>query len=880
MNKALRITLVLTLVFAAACSTEKNTSMSRNYHNLVSHYNIYFNGSESLKKGVNQAGKSFQDNFTRILPLFYFSSPQVSQSITPAMDRSIEKATKVITLHSITAKPEIKRGNLTEKQKEFYNKKEFNKWVDDNYILMGKAYVYENKFKLAIETFKKVVADFPDEPIRYEALIWMARAYNELGDYRESQNILEIVKNAGDLPQEYQGEFYTTYADFFIKQDKYEQAIPQLEKGLELTRSKDRRIRYTFILAQLYQETGNSEMAVENYQQVIHMNPPYEMTFNAKINMARSYKAGSGKEKEIVSTLEKMLKDDKNNEFQDQIYYALGKIALKEGDTSTAIENFKMSAAKSVSNYNQKGLTYLELGDIYYEKPDYPLAQAYYDSTIQNIDKDYDDFEMLSVKTRSLTNLVKHLNVYTLEDSLQTLAALPETERLARIDKIIENVKKQEEDERLRKQEEMQNAQYGSMGMNARANTANNQQGGKWYFYNLNAKGFGQPEFRMHWGNRKLEDNWRRSNKQTMDMIEQNQEAESADSTSQKKTAIFSNKSREFYLKGIPLNDSALAVSGQKLENALYNMGLVYRNELKDNKEAVKTFEEQVRRYPGGPNSLMAYYNLYELYNLKGDRQKSDYFKDLIIRTYPDNPRAKILANPSYAKEMMAEQNKVLDLYEKVYQEYQDDNYSAVVQDANYALRTYPGDKTVPRFRLLRALAIGGLQGKEALKDELQKVVKEFPKHEVSDFARNLIKEIYTMAPELEKADTQKKAEQIYSYVTGGSFIFGVAVANAEDVNQMNFNIINFNLDNFNRLNLGIENQTIGKQSVLLVKSFSDLQSAKRYLETFKNDTGVYRSLDPANIRPFIISDSNYGILANDLDFEKYYLFYKKYYQP
>ncbi len=878
LNNPLRIIPALILIFAVSCSTEKNTSMSRNYHNLVSHYNIYFNGDESFKKGVSRAEKMYEDNFTKILPLFYYSDPKVAQSVSPDMNRAIEKATKVITLHSITVKPDIKRGNLSEKEKEYYNKKEFNKWVDDNYVLMGKAYVYENKFKLAIETFKKVIIDFPNEPIRFEALIWMARAYSAQKDYREAENILQLLKNDEAMPDEYLGIYYTTYTDLLLKQEKFDKAIEQLELALEYTGPKHLRERYTFILAQLYQETGNAEKAVENYHAVIKMNPPYEMTFNAKINMASSYKAGTGREREINTLLGKMLKDDKNKDFLDQIYYALGKISLKGGDTIKGIENFRMSVSKSVNNANQKGLSYLELGDIYYNKPDYSLAQAYYDSTIQNIDRDFDDYDVLTVKSKSLTNLVTHLRVYTLEDSLQVLAKLPENERLARIDRIIEDVKKTEEEERLRKQEEMQNNQYGNIATTTRSSTTG-QQGGAWYFYNLNAKGFGQPEFRMKWGNRKMEDNWRRSNRQILDIVEQNQETAVADSSSGQKSTVFNNKSREFYLKAIPLSDSALAASDLNLENALFNMGLVYRNELKDEKEAIRTFEEQVRRYPDGANSLLGYFNLYEIYDKNGNSSKADYYKNLIIRKYPDNPRAMILADPAYAKKLSARQNEVLVFYEKTYNEYQSYQFTQVVSDADYAITSYPGDKTIPRFRLLKALAEGGLKGKEVLKNELQALITDYPNHEVSTYAREVIQEIYTMSPELQKADTRAKAEQIYNYNPRGNFFFGITVEKAADVNQMNFNVINFNLDNYAALNLGIQNETIGTKNVLFVRSFNDLTSAKRYMESLMQNPDIFKSLNPTDFRPFMISLSNYNTLKADKDFEKYYLFYQKYYE-
>ena len=232
-NKSLKTSfykyLFLTTVIIASCSTEKNTSLSRSYHNIISNYNIYFNGYESFNRGVKKTEVSFQDNYSRILPVFYFSRPEVAESVAGDMQRALEKATKVITLHSITAKPEIKKGAQSDKQKAFYSQKEFNKWIDDNYVLMGKAYVYKNEFYLAIETFKKILRDFPLEETRFEAMIWMARAYNEQGEYRESEKILNSLLADENFPKDYMEDLYVTFADFHIKQYQYEQAIQHFE---------------------------------------------------------------------------------------------------------------------------------------------------------------------------------------------------------------------------------------------------------------------------------------------------------------------------------------------------------------------------------------------------------------------------------------------------------------------------------------------------------------------------------------------------------------------------------------------------------------------------------------------------------------------------
>ncbi|MBE0655035.1 MAG: tetratricopeptide repeat protein, partial [Bacteroidales bacterium] len=515
--------------------------------------------------------------------------------VSSDMNRALEKSTKVIAMHSITAKPDMKRGAQTDRQKAFYNKKEYNKWVDEIYVLMGKAYVFRNEYLVANQSLRKMIADFPGEETIYEAMIWLARSFNELKEYREAEKILIALTDEKDLPEKLEHELYATYADHYIKQMQYEKAIPWMEKSVEEVRKKHYKVRFTYILAQLYQETGNIQKTVETYRKVIRMNPPYEMTFNAKINMASSFEAGSGKGKEIRSLLAKMLKDDKNIDFQDQIYYALGNIALKEENKEEAIRNFRLSAEKSVSNPNQKGLSFVALGDIYYNIPDYRLSQAYYDSSLQNIARDYLDYEVLAAKARSLNHLVEHSSVAELEDSLQLLASLPESARFAAIDRIIEEVVKKEEEERKRKQDEMLDMQYGMTMGNSNTQAGRTNTGGAWYFYNMNAKGFGQPEFRMIWGNRNLEDNWRRKNKQSIEIIEQPEDGEIADSASQQSAKVLNNKSREFYLKDIPLTDSAMEISSQRLEVALYNMGLVYRNELMDTDEAIASFSRVVQ---------------------------------------------------------------------------------------------------------------------------------------------------------------------------------------------------------------------------------------------------------------------------------------------
>jgi len=400
--------------------------MTRTYHNVTARYNIFFNGNESFKKGLKRIEDSYDNDFTRILPIFLYTDESIASSVGPDMERTIQKATKVITLHSITAKPEFKNGPQSQKEKDLYAQNEYNNHVPGNYLLMGKAYLYRHDLHLALETFKFVLSEYHYDDIIYEAQVWRARTHIMLEEYLEAEDILEVLTGTVEFPEKLRSDLYATVADLYMQQEDYERAIEPLTNALERVKGKEQRIRYTYILAQLTQEAGDPILASKYYRNVIKMNPPYEFSFNARINRAGVFMAGTDNAKEIKDELRKMLKDDKNSEFKDQIYYAQGNVAFREGNVEEAIELYKLSSATSTSNTQQKTSTCLTLADIFYERQDYEMADFYYDSAAVYLTSDYPDYEEFIRKTASLSLLVENLNTIELEDSLQMLAGLEE----------------------------------------------------------------------------------------------------------------------------------------------------------------------------------------------------------------------------------------------------------------------------------------------------------------------------------------------------------------------------------------------------------------------------------------------------------------------
>lgn len=868
-----------------SCSVEKNTAATRNFHNLTSHYNIFFNASESFKEGLMRAEESIEDDFTSILPLFYYDDEAIQQSVSPQMKRAIDKCTKVITFHSIKAKPKVKSGRQSEKDKAFYEKNEYNKWVDDSYLLIGKSYMYQGEFFMAAETFNHVIRNFDGEDSYYLALAWILRAYIMIGAMDEAEGIVIQLNDVEEFPEKKVVELYTSMTDYHMQREEYELAIPWLKKALETRPKKSRRIRYRYILAQMQKEVGDGEASVRNFRKVVRMNPPYVMSFNAKVSMAEAFQAGSSGSSEIIKLLNKMLKDSKNKEFRDQIYYALGNIYMERGEREKAIDYYHLSASTSVQNKYQKGLSSLTLAEIYYNEPRYNLSAAYYDTAVTMLQDDYPNYKTLEIRSSSLNNLVRNINVFELQDSVQRLAGLTESERFAVIDGIINQIREEEQEARRREQEERQDLQFARSGLydNQQGSGGYSQQsGGQWYFYNLNAKSFGQPEFRMKWGERELEDNWRRSNRQSMAALLEEEGEEALSELAGEEGNLIDNKSREYYLRNIPLSDSSMEISHMKLEEALYNMAMIYREDLLDYEKAIESLEELISRYPDHDYTMASYFYLHELYNSVQQPSKAAYYKEQLSKKYPDSHMAMLLTNPDYIRQLEEAENKDERFYEEVYEDYKNERYSQVIRKSGQGMDKFEDDNDMKaRLSYLRAMSVGAVSGKEAMKTELDSIVALYPGTEIANEAQQVIDYMYVAFPVIKEADQIRTAVQLYSYDPDADHRFALALKKSENLNLVNFNLLNYNLDHFNEYDLKIEIKKPGVDyNLLVVDGFSDYEGVARYTDRVRNEIiEIMGEIPPEAYEVVMISDENYKKLLDVKEVEPYLLFYKNNYK-
>jgi tetratricopeptide (TPR) repeat protein len=854
----------LAALLLASCSTKKNTLVNRSFHNLSAHYNGYFNAREILREAILKMETEYVDDYSRILPMWTYGNPKDAKAATPAMEKVFKKCSTVIDRHSMKFKGVEKV-----------------KWIDDNFMLIGLSHFYRHDYFSGVEVFEFVISEYKKQPSRYDAFLWLIKTYNELGLFTKAQGYIDLCKSDRTFPFKKNGELAAVTADFHIKQENYELAIKELNKALVYSRNKKEKARWTFILAQLYQRINQPQRAISAFSQVVKLNPKYELAFYSKILKAKLYDKTASSSVSIKDELNKMLKDKKNIDYYDQIFYALAEIALKDGDEKQAVELLKKSMASVTNNNTQKGLSALLLADIYFERPEYNLAEAFYDTAVGLISKDYPGYEIIKNKKENLTKLVNNYRLIAREDSLLQVAGLDPQERLKKIDRLIEKekqeaAKKKEEEEALAAQSQNQ-----SLNQQTPKNQAPAQgSGSTFYFNNPSTLSFGFSEFAKKWGNRKLEDNWRRSNKQqiapsgTVDETSAGISAASKDTMSQEQL-------RAIYLKNLPMTDEAKNSSRDKIIDAYYDLSLIYKESLGNLPKSAESLEILNGKYPGNKYEQAAFYQLYRLY--MGMKQEANAAKnrEIILTRFPDSDYAKILLNPDYNSERQKKADKVTELYSLTYQLYEDGSYRDALGNC---LRADSMDLKNPvkgQFALLKALCIGRTSDIKAFEMELSSVVVNYPKEPVKDRAQEILDYIRNMNasdPNAKKPGDKGAASNQPEFKSEPEsehlfvLVFAQGQANPSQVASV---ISDFNDEYFSASALSVNPLPLqnGSQAVT-VRMFSNAQKAMGYFAMYADQLSAQREMSFEK-QYFVVSKGNFAILMKAPDISVYLTFFE-----
>ena len=883
---------ILALVIGS-CSTQKNTRVSRGYHNLNARYNVYFNGNESFKSGERAVREAIEDDYLAVLPLFEYSNHEAASRATSEMERAMQKGMLLIKKHSITKKPKRRPSGTTDPYYEFYNRQEFNRWVDDAYLLIGKAQFYKGEYDQAIQTFDQIIRDFSYLNTRYHAILWKASAFSEMGDYANARLTLESYDLGGDAPEWLYSRYMAVYADLLLKQKQYQAALPYLRAAVDGAANRHQKIRFRYILAQVCELTGNNDEARYLYGRVIKSNPGFEMAFNARVNKASMVEPGAGTA-DVKKQLNRMLRDKKNKDNYDRIYYALASVYLLENNEEKGVEYLKLSTLAGRENRIQKRQSFLRLADIYFARPQYKEAYFSYDSALLWMDSGYELHHEVTEKHQSLELLVKSLDVYERNDSLIKLSKMSETQRLAIVDKIIAEAARKKEEERKKDEMAMNFDPVFYQNVQSMQNSGGGTAGGKWYFYNLSMVGMGKMEFERKWGKRKLEDNWRRSNKSSQALAEngidpgepsgfpelpQNQNRKSdegAKSASPQGDLQTGMMTRESLLKDIPMTDSARHQSNLRIEEALLEMGMIYRDRFNDYQRSVSSLEELQKRFPNGHLREDAYTELYRSYRKKEDKMGMENTRARLIQEFPSGKLAAFLNDPNYLdklEERTLEQDRE---YEQTYRWYLQGHHQEVIARANEVEQRNEENLLISKYRLLKALAFAREGESDAFSKELQVLISKHPNTEEARYAALFIGELEkgripvksfggntlfgtVGGAEIKPADLthpEEKARWIVDNTSEHSLLI-VAGAKA-DMNRMAYLMADYNFTRFlmNDYDQALYSLPDGSR-VLEVKGFKNADEAMDYFYSVRSNAKLFNVAEAGDVSLFVASEEN-----------------------
>lgn len=901
--------------------------MARRYHALTTRYNIKFNGEESYKDGLEQLRQAHKEDYSVLLPIYPISNHKIAASGSGKMNTCIQKCETAIKTHSIRVKPDKKPPkNASEKEKLFYEQEEFNPLMGSVFLLMAQAQFHKADFESAVATCSYIQRHFShDKPLCDEAGILMARAYYEEEWFYEAENIFVQMNESGFDPK-LNGAFSIAYADFLLRKGEYRQAVPLLEIGLNHTPKRYDKQRYTFLLAQLYQDLGEKEKAYKLYKAIPRSNPPYEMDLNARIRQTEVY--SESHTKTALKKLRKMERNPNNTNYLDAIYYAMGNCCLSAQDTLGAIENYQKAVQKSHQNGPYKMQALLAMGNYYYEKEDFLSAEPCFNQAASMIKADHKEKDIVAEKARVLGLLYPHLENIHVQDSLQQLADMPEAERNAIIDHQISEYKKRAKEEARQKAREEALSANEQLTQEANADKeanapnmalANNDQ--SWYFYNDALKANGKKTFERTWGRRKLEDNWRIKNKEDLSALFQEGNAETptmAESTNQlplssenpQVETTETTASREeiqfeasddpsqvgYYLKDLPFTEEQREASDALICEALFQSGMIYREEMENDALAMRSFDLLEKRFP--EDTLFrpeVYYISYLMRMQQGKIAEAETGRQKLLSDFPESEQAKTLSDEHFLANLSKMYQSQDSLYDATYLHFINNHSDTVLHNCMVVEEKYPRSYLRPKFLFLQALEAVKAGDPEDFLSCITLLAKKYPESDLAPISTQMLQYwdegrrpvrfdgLFTgLANEdsIAQALRDSIAEK-FTYQAQETHVFAFGFSpDSINANRLLFDVALYNFTQFLVRDYELSIEKIGSQDVLMVYRFEDAEDALRYASWINFQGEAPKDKYPG-LKLFIFSESNLNLLRNDFPEEIYREFFERNYpQP
>lgn len=835
---------------------------SKGYQNLTARYNGYFYANQRLEEVYQAIEDGYQYNYNDILKVYPEIDSGTVNSNKSKLEDAFKKASRVIEFHKTSD------------------------YVDDGYLIVGKIRHLQGEFAFAVSTLQYINQTSEDPDMRHAALIVLMRTYMDAGDVENAEQVANYL-DLEELSEQNLVDYKITSAFDHQRKGEIQEMTTNLAEVVTLLKDKDERSRINFILGQIFQQQGANAEAFEFYKTSLSGTPPYELDFHARLNMLQvSGFNGPSQISKIRDSYAKMLKDGKNKEYQDKIFYEMGLFEAKQANHKLALDNYLKAVAVEQPQPLQKSLSYLRAAELYYDTfENFELASAYYDSTITLLPKETPNYEIIQKRQEVLGDFVKNLKIINETDSLLSLAELSPVSLDAFLDIYLD-----EQEEKAKEEEkEARRAERVNTGINTTPRTSNtfgapSDNTGQWYFYNDAALSQGQLQFRRAWGDRALEDNWRRSSKDTFSQSEEESTSdEPEEATTLEATLDDRGDTRAVekakLLEGIPTTPEAKEAAILKVQEAYFNLGDIYRNGLDREDKGAESYQTLVEKYPQTTYKLDALFALYSIYQPK-DISRANRYKDQIIREFPDSLIAKILIDPQYLEKKEARSRRLQSIYASAYDAYEDGDYFKADQIINNALASFEDVDFLPTVELLAAILKSKTESLVSYKAALEAFVEKYPDGPLFEEAKNRLEGFS------ETASTSKPKDEEFLYSEDFKqnhlvvMIFNTELNERDSVSAA---IDAFNKERFAKaigLRVGYLSYDLGNNlGMLYISPFPTKASSENYHREFKKEVSSFLSVLDMNFNNFVISRDNFTTLVNEKKLAEYLSFFKRFYK-
>ena len=924
MRKAIHILLtgVAIVMTMVGCSTQKNTGNTRWWHSFNARYNTFFNGSQAFIDGNLEKEKGNKDNYTELIPLYAVGNKASRDIGKGQYDLTIEKCSKAIKQHSIKVKPAWNGSKQkTAKDREWLGRREYNPFLWKVWLLMGKAQFQQGAFDEAAATFSYMSRLYQTQPLQNGlARAWLAKCYTELGWMYDAEDVIRNM-NRDSMDFRAVKDWDYTYANYFIRHQEYQKALPYLHKVIKHERRRIQRAREWFLMGQIQQLLGNREHAYKAFEKVVGCHPPYELEFNARIAQTEVMAEGTNVH-QMITRLKRMAASENNTDYLDQIYYAIGNIYLTQRDTTQAINAYEDGALLSVKNGIEKGVLLLSLGDLYWDKERFSDAQRCYGEAIGLLDKDHTGYEELSYRSKVLDELVPYTEAIQLQDSLLALADMPEAKRLEVIDRVIDNLRKKEEKERKEQamaEVEQQRQQEDGLLPNTMLPTTPTSGNGQWYFYNPVAVSQGKTAFLRQWGARKNIDNWQRVNQTVVAVPSPSEYPEEAFSDSLEDTGLSDEieesslhasdpHQRDYYLAQIPFSEEQKKNSHDILKDALLHAGIIFKDKLDRSASSphlsrhLHLSEDMLTRltedYQDDKRIAEAWYHLYLLYARQNRQQQADNCISRLQHDFPENEWTLLLSDPDYAINAKFGEHIEDSLYAATYEAFKNNQSEIVRANVQLSADRFPLGDNRAKFIFIDGLSRLNEGDRDGCASQLKLVVERYPDSEVTSLSGMILKGIQEgrtpYGNQFEMSDIwTRRSTDMAEDSTGTAtlsdernqhFLF-ILIYQPDSVNanqllfeMARYNFTNFLVRNFEILQMPLAGDRDGAWQQMQISGFLNYDEALQYAQQLYADNTMSTRLSPC--RSLIISEGNLSLIGTRYSYDDYMQFYEKTFLP